>query len=254
MVPESINKDWQHRTRLLVGDEGMERLRRASVAVIGLGGVGGYAVEALARAGVGRLLLVDCDTVDPTNINRQIIALDATVGMRKTDATRNRVAAIHPGATVETRDLFVEEAALEQLTLDQTWHVIDAIDMLDAKVALLRYLHGRAIPCVSSMGAGLRLDPSRVQVADVSKTRGCPLARQVRQRLRGTGIHKGILCVFSDEPPLRAIEVEADCLRQKSRSSAACKAPVGSISYLPALFGLTAAGTIINAILKGTLP
>lgn len=253
MTPEYINKDWKHRTRLLVGDEGVERLRDASVAVIGLGGVGGYALEALARSGVGRLLLVDCDDVDVTNGNRQILALHHTLGRRKIDVARERIAAICSETVTETLNLFVREDALQELKLDVRWHVIDAIDTLDSKVALLRHLYEAAIPCVSSMGAGQRLDPSRVRVADIGRTQGCPLARLVRQRLRRLGIDKGIACVFSDEPPLSRGEAENVPVREES-CSATNKAPVGSISYLPALFGLTAAGVIINAILKGEKP
>ncbi|HOC69487.1 MAG TPA: tRNA threonylcarbamoyladenosine dehydratase [Candidatus Hydrogenedentes bacterium] len=239
----SEHTDWQHRTRLLVGDSGIERLCTASVAIIGLGGVGGYAVEAVARAGVGRLLLIDGDVVETTNLNRQVLALNTTLGQNKTDTARERIAAIHPGTTVETLSVRIGEHSLSTLGIDAGWHVIDAIDDLDAKVALLRYLYQRGIPGVASMGAGQRLDPTRVQVADISATRGCPLARRVRQRLRQNGIARGIPCVFSDEPPVRPCAVE------EPNNNAL----IGSISYLPALFGMMAAGVVINHILKGAV-
>ncbi len=236
------NTDWLQRTRLLVGDVGIERLREASVAIIGLGGVGGYAMEAIARAGVGRLLLVDCDVVDTTNLNRQILALGRSLGQRKTDVARERIAAIHSGTVVETFPLRVSETTLADLGLNKGWHVIDAIDDLNAKVALLRYLYQRGIFCVASMGAGQRLDPTRVRIADIGATRGCPLARLVRQRLRRQGIEKGIPCVFSDEPP-------TPFPAGKERNDIPV---VGSISYLPALFGMMAAGLVITTILKGS--
>lgn len=242
MTCEPEHTDWQHRTRLLVGEAGVERLRGASVAIIGLGGVGGYAAEALARAGVGRLRLVDCDTVETTNLNRQVLAVTDTLGQLKTDAARERIAAICPDICVETLPIRVGEHPLADLELDGSWRVVDAIDGLEAKVALLDYVYRQGIPCVASMGAGLRLDPTRVQVADISATRGCPLARLVRRRLRQQGIDRGIPCVFSDEPPIRP----------PAGAQTNGAAPVGSISYLPALFGMMAAGVVINAILKGT--
>ena len=239
MMHDPEYMDWLHRTRLLVGDTGIERLRNASVAIIGLGGVGGYAAEAVARAGVGRLLLVDCDVVDSTNLNRQILALGNTVGQRKTDVARERIAAIHSGTTVETLSIRVSEMTLSDLGLKTGWHVIDAIDDLDGKVALLRYLYRQGISCVASMGAGQRLDPTRVRIADIGAT---PAAwRGLYDSSCGDGALKGIACVFSDEPP-----APFPTVRERNGSPA-----VGSISYLPALFGMMAAGHIITTILKG---
>ena len=233
--------DFLHRTRLLLGDAGIDRLHHARVAVIGLGGVGAYAAEAVARAGVGHLLLVDADTVDATNINRQLYALQNTVGRAKVEVARERIAQINPAASVDVRSLFVEESNLDTLQLDARWHVIDAIDTMTSKIALLRHLHDTGIPCVSSMGAARRLDPTRIHLADIAQTRGCPLAREVRRQLRQHGIRSGIPCVFSDEPPL---PVAKEPVRDKITG----KAPVGSIAHLPGIFGLTAAAQIINRI------
>ncbi len=236
-----MNNDQFHRTRLLLGDAAVDRLRRAAVAVIGLGGVGSYAAEALARAGVGRLLLVDADTVDVTNINRQLYALHTTVGRDKADVARERIAQINPAAQVDARPLFVDADTINTLPLDDSWHVVDAIDTVHAKTCLLQQLHGQGIPCVSSMGAARRCDPTRIQSADIAHTRGCPLAREVRRILRQDGITSGILCVFSDEPPLPTPPHDEN-------TPCGGKAPVGSIAHLPGLFGLTAAGHIINSI------
>lgn len=253
MTAEHTDTHWLHRTRLLVGDAGLERLRHASVAVIGLGGVGGYAAEAVARAGVGNLLLVDAGEVDETNLNRQILALTSTLGRRKVDVARERVNAIHPGAAVRALDLFIEEKTLPLLGIDRGWLVIDAIDTLDSKTALLRYLHLNGIACVASMGAGQRLDPARVRVADISETHGCPLARLVRKHLKEAGIERGIPCVFSAEPPLRP-GLDGSPPPKTAEGQKKSRQPIGSVSYVPALFGLTAAGVIINAIVKGPDP
>ena len=251
MTAEHTDTYWLHRTRLLVGDAGLERLRCASVAVIGLGGVGGHAAEAVARAGVGNLLLVDAGVVDETNLNRQVLALRTTLGRKKAEVARERVTAIREDVSVRALDMFVEEQTLAGLGLDQRWLVIDAIDTLESKTALLCYLHRNGIPCVASMGAGQRLDPTRIRVADISETHGCPLARQIRRRLKDAGIDRGIPCVFSEEPPLRP-EQESYCPEESAENGKKSRKPIGSISYVPALFGLTAAGIIINTIVKGS--
>jgi len=253
MTAEYTDMNWLHRTRLLVGDAGLERLRCASVAVIGLGGVGGHAAEAVARAGVGNLLLVDAGVVDETNLNRQVLALRTTLGRKKAEVALERMNAIRGEMSVRALDMFVEERTLPDLGLDPHWLVIDAIDTLESKTALLCYLHRNGISCVASMGAGQRLDPTRVRVADISATHGCPLARQVRKRLKDAGIERGIPCVFSEEPPLRP-EREPSPPLKTAENEKKSRLPIGSISYVPALFGLTAAGVVINAILKGSDP
>ena len=225
--------DLFERTRLLVGEEGIERLANASVAVFGLGGVGGYALEALARAGAGRLFVVDADVVDATNLNRQILALEGTVGRAKVDVARERVQGINPAATVVAVREFLTPGNIETHVPDGLQYAIDAIDDVPAKVHLLATLHARGVHTVSCMGAALRLDPNGIRVADIGKTSGCPLARTIRQRLRKRGIDSGIVCVYSDAPP---------------RAPAPGLA-LGSISYVPGIVGLTAAGVVISQIL-----
>ena len=234
------------RTRLLIGDAGIEVLSNARVAVIGLGGVGGYALEALARAGVGRLFLVDGDTVDVTNMNRQILALDNTVGTPKVDAARERVLAINPDARVETVQVFLSPENIDTLLPDDLGYAIDAIDTVDAKVYLIRALFRRNVRFVTCLGSANKLDPAGIQVADISRTRYCPLARLVRQRLRQCGIYEGVRCVYSEENLARTSELEQDGDRRKRIN--------GTISYMPGLMGLTAAGVIINDILADLQP
>ncbi|MBN2309551.1 MAG: tRNA threonylcarbamoyladenosine dehydratase [Candidatus Hydrogenedentes bacterium] len=221
------------RTRLLVGDEGMERLAGATVAIFGLGGVGSYALEAVARAGVGRLILVDADVVESSNINRQLIALENTVGRPKVEVARERVGQINPDARVEAVREFIGPENADRLLGEFHGYAIDAIDSVESKVHLLVALRARAAALVSCMGAGNRCALAPVRVGDISRTTGCPLARQVRQRLRRLGVSTGIRCAYFAEPP----------------APAAARGPQPSISYVPGMLGLTAAGLIVNDIL-----
>jgi tRNA A37 threonylcarbamoyladenosine dehydratase len=229
------------RTRLLVGEDGLSRLRQARVAVFGLGGVGGYALEALARAGVGYLVLVDSDVVEATNLNRQVLALYSTLGLPKVEVGREHVRQINPGAITEIHriELTPENvAAAVPKTFD---YAVDAIDSVGAKVALLALLHGRGVRLVSCMGTASKLDPTAIRVADIGETKGCPLARVVRQGLRKAGIEEGIRCVFSEENLGQASEPDEEDGSRRYR---------GTISYLPGLAGLTAAGLIIKDIVS----
>lgn len=187
------------RTRQLLGEEGFHCIQRSRVTVIGLGAVGGYALEGLARAGVGRLRLIDFDTIELSNINRQILALESTLGHPKAEAAQARVRAINPDCQVEAQQVFADEQTLVEL-LDPTPDIIvDAIDSLNPKIQLLQAAHNHRIPIVSSMGAALRTDATKVQVGDIAESRGCPLAKRVRKRLRRIGIETGIRCVYSTE-------------------------------------------------------
>ena len=228
------------RTRLLVGEDGLRRLRQARVAVFGLGGVGGYALEALARASVGYLVLVDSDAVEATNLNRQVLALHSTLGLPKVEVGRERARQINPGGITEVYrvELTPENvAAVVPKTFD---YAIDAIDTVGAKVALLTLLHSRGIRLVSCMGTASKLDPTAIRVGDISETKGCPLARMVRQGLRKAGIEQGIRCVFSEENLGQVSEPDEENGGRRYR---------GTISYVPGLAGLTAAGLIIKDIL-----
>lgn len=231
------------RTHILLTPDEQARLAAAHVFVAGLGGVGSYCAEALARAGVGRLTLVDHDVVAPSNINRQLPALLSTVGKSKAELMAARIQDIHPGcALVILREFLVPETLETQIPPDVDF-LIDCIDSLNCKVALVASGVARGLPVASSMGAGNKLDPTRIRVADISQTRVCPLAAVMRKRLRKRGIARGVLTVFSDEPgraPLPPQPVEG---RGRAR------AVNGTISYMPPLFGLTLAGAVIQRLI-----
>ena len=184
----------------LIGEEKVVRLNDAFVVVVGLGAVGGYALEALARSGVGHFRLIDFDTIGITNINRQLLATDSSIGRKKVEVARERVLDINPEAIIEALDIFAHEDTLETIFADNPDLVIDAIDSLAPKLALLEGAWKRHVPIISSMGAALRRDPSLIQVGDLMDTFGCPLAKQVRTKLRRRGVDRGILTVFSSEP------------------------------------------------------
>jgi tRNA A37 threonylcarbamoyladenosine dehydratase len=229
------------RTEMLFGSDAMGRLRNAHVAVVGLGGVGSYAVEALARAGIGHLRLVDFDNVKESNINRQLYALGSTVGRKKIEIARERVMEINPDCAVETLPVFADNdtaAAILQKPLDV---VVDAIDSVGPKVRFLAASVASGVFVISSMGAATRSDPAAVRVADISETRICPLARYIRTRLRTRGVTGGIRCVYSVEPVTEAGgELPEEPVDQTVERGRARK-PLGSFSCLPGIFGLTAA-------------
>lgn len=237
-----------NRTAMLVGTAGIERLRLARVAIFGLGGVGAYAAEALARASVGHLLLVDRDTVQPSNLNRQLPATVETIGSPKAAVVAERLRLINPQLDIDARHDEMRVGNIESFLGGSNYdYVVDAVDMVVSKVALLVYCRHHDIPVISSMGAARRLDPSRIKVADIARTRDCPLARDVRKRLRKLGVSKGIQVVYSDEAPLLPSEVPAVV----EGGAAAGRGPVsGSISYMPGLFGLTCAAVVVRHLLS----
>lgn len=187
------------RTRRLLGDSRFARLQTRTVTVVGLGAVGGYVVEGLARAGIRRLTLVDFDTIQPSNINRQLLALESTLGILKTEAAKKRVLDINPNCTVNALPLFTAEETLDRILDPEPDLLIDAIDSLNPKVQLLATSYQREIPTISSMGAALRTDPLRIRTGDIFSTTNCPLAKHVRKRLRRRGVGRGIHCVYSTE-------------------------------------------------------
>lgn len=231
------------RTELLVRSEGLARLRQAHVLVVGLGGVGGYAAEMLCRAGVGRMTIVDGDTVSESNINRQLVALHSTVGQPKAALFAARLRDINPELELTVLDEYLrDERLVEVLEAERYTGVVDAIDTLSPKVFLLYHCHRLGLPVVSAMGSGGRMDGSRVQTADISRSYGCPLAAVVRKRLRRMGVEDGIRVVFSDEAVPEYAMVEE--IGENKRTT------LGTISYMPALFGCRLAEEMIKNVLS----
>ncbi|MBR3488032.1 MAG: tRNA threonylcarbamoyladenosine dehydratase [Bacteroidales bacterium] len=235
--------DFYSRTHLLLQDEGLSQLREAHVLVVGLGGVGGYAAEQLCRAGVGKLTLVDGDVVTPSNLNRQLIALRSTVGQPKAELFRQRFIDINPDCKVTALQEFLrDERTVELLQSEHFDCVVDCIDTLSPKVFLLYHAHSLGIPIVSSMGSGGKLDPSQVHVSDIAKSHTCPLAAMVRKRLHHMGVYSGIRVVFSSEkiPPHAMVEDPSDNHLTT----------IGTISYMPPLFGCIIASEVIKTLLN----
>lgn len=241
---------WHARTEQLLGPEAYGKLTSATVAVFGLGGVGAYAVEALARAGVGHLRLIDYDVVNPTNLNRQLLATRSALGQPKVEVATHRVLDINPECQVDPRRIFINEESIPMLLEGPLDVVIDAIDSVNCKVNLLMAATSQGLAVVSSMGAGGRTDGSQVFVGDISESRNCPLARIIRQRIHRRGLHTGVRCVYSIETARNTLPhdpVDVDIHDGPGRK----RTPLGTISYMPALFGLRAAEETIRLILEG---
>jgi len=229
---------WQERTRLLLDPEQMDRLRDAHIAVIGLGGVGAYAAEMLARACVGSLLILDSDNVSLSNRNRQLLALESTTGRPKTEVMAERLRDVNPDISLTIINDYLTPENVEQLlSVHRIDFLVDAIDTLSPKIALIRYCMSQKIPLVSSMGAGAKFDMTKVKIADISKSFNCPFAYIIRKKLRKEGISKGFKVVFSEELPDREAIIPVEETNKKSQ--------VGTISYLPAAFGLACAQTAV---------
>ncbi|MCP4641945.1 MAG: tRNA threonylcarbamoyladenosine dehydratase [bacterium] len=239
---------WLDRTRELVGDDGIRALQAAHVTVMGLGGVGSFAAEAIARAGIGHITVVDADAVKTSNLNRQLYALKDTLGRPKAEVALERISGINPDATVTAHAEFVGPEDIETVVGRDTPFVIDAIDSLNPKVNLLRHLCGSEARFVSCMGAGRRMDPLGVAVDDIADTQGCPLAKRVRRRLRRVGVESGVRCVYFPEPgpPIPYLEPSENPLDRGRR-----RVVQASNSFVPGIVGLTAAGIIINDIVAG---
>jgi tRNA A37 threonylcarbamoyladenosine dehydratase len=236
------NPIWE-RTSIIVGHGGQVRLQAARILLAGLGGVGSFAAEAFARAGIGQLTLADFDLVAPSNLNRQLVALRSTIGRKKIDVMAERIADINPACRLTLLDRFLHADEADDLLAPGFHFVVDAIDSLNSKLALLESAVERQIPTASSMGAGGRTDPSRVRVGDLMDTDVCPLAREVRRRLRRRGVGRGILAVWSDETP-------APPLVPEPTSRGRPRAVNGTVSYMPALFGMVLAGVVIRRLLN----
>ena len=229
------------RTQLLLGAEAMEKLHNSRVAVFGIGGVGGYTVEALARSGVGALDLIDDDKVCLTNLNRQIIATRKTVGKFKVDVAEERVHDIDPDIKVTTYKTFFGPETQDSFDFSQFDYVVDAIDTLSPKLALIAASLERGLPLVSSMGAGAKTDPTRLEIEDISRTHHCPLAHMLRKRLHKAGVRSGFKAVFSAEPVREGATILCEEQNKKSNT--------GTISYLPALFGIGCASVVVRGVI-----
>lgn len=223
------------RTALIIGERGLEILANAKVAVFGLGGVGGAACEALARSGIGTLVLVDHDVVDITNLNRQIVALESTIGQAKVDVMAARIREINPRCRVLTYQAFYDGERSAEFLHSDLDYVVDAIDSVNSKVELICQCVRRGIPIVSAMGAGNKLDPTQLRVADISETHTCPLAKAVRLGLRKQGITRGVQVVFSTERPQRLVPGRTP----------------GSTAFVPPAAGLILASVVVRKLLEG---
>lgn len=239
-----MQSEWLQRTELLVKEEGIERLQSANILIVGLGGVGSFAAEFLVRSGIGNLTIVDGDTVDITNINRQLPALNSTIGKNKTDVVAERILDINPEINLNKINEFLEPERMEEiLTQEKFDYVLDCIDSLSPKLALIITCKRKKIKLVSAMGAGGKTDPSKVMVRDISKTNNCFLAKQIRKKLKKEQIHKGFRCVFSTE-------IQDENSLKMTDGSNYKKSFYGTISYMPAIFGLYAAAEVIRFLLK----
>lgn len=228
------------RTEMLIGKDAMATLCNSSVAVFGVGGVGGYTVEALIRSGIGNITLIDNDTVSRSNINRQIIALDSTVGMLKTEAAKKRIQEINPECKVNILNLFILPESIGEIDFTQYDYVVDAIDTVSGKIAIIEKCNELNIPIISSMGTGNKLNPTELEVSDIYKTSVCPLARVMRTELKKRGI-KNLKVVYSKEQPITPFVSEAN---EKGK-------PIpGSISFVPSVAGFIIASEVIKDLIK----
>ncbi|MDL2255055.1 tRNA threonylcarbamoyladenosine dehydratase [Parabacteroides sp. OttesenSCG-928-K15] len=235
-----MSYSWNNRTELLLGAEGMEHLAGSHVLVVGLGGVGAYAAELICRAGVGTMTIVDADVVQESNINRQLPALHSTLGQTKAEVVGARLTDINPRLKLTILHEFLRDERTEELLLSTPFdYIVDAIDSLSPKVYLLHFAVKHDIPIVSSMGAGAKVDPAQVKLADISKSHNCTLAKMVRKRLHRLGVRRGIPVVFSTEMvnPEAVIEVEDEACK---------KTTTGTVSYMPAIFGCFLASHVIR--------
>lgn len=237
-----MSYNWNTRTELLFGAERMEHLAHSHVLVVGLGGVGAYAAEQICRAGIGHMTIVDADTVNASNINRQLPALHSTLGRPKAEVVAARLLDINPRLKLTVLNEFLRDDRTDELLASTRFDfIVDAIDSLSPKVYLLYHAQQRGIRIVSSMGAGAKIDPAQVKIADISKTCSCALAKAVRKRLRGLGVNSGIPVVFSTEMANADAVIEIDN-EQCKRSTA------GTVSYMPAIFGCYLASYVINEL------
>jgi len=236
--------NWLERTELIIKKTGLEKLQNSNILIVGMGGVGSFATEFIARAGIGNLTIVDGDCVDITNINRQLVALNSNVGENKVDIMSRRILDINPNINLKLIKEFLHPESMENIIKEEKFdYIVDCIDSLSPKLSLIKASKKYKIKIISCMGAGGKLDPSKVLVRDISKTRNCYLAKQVRKRLKKEGIHKGFRCVFSTE-------LQDENSLKMTDGSNFKKSFYGTISYIPAIFGLYAASEVIRYLIK----
>ena len=239
--------DWLSRTRLLLGDESLNKLRSSNVLIVGLGGVGSWAAELICRAGVGKMTIIDGDKVSATNRNRQLPALKSTEGSFKVDIMASRLRDINPDLDLTTVIEFIKHERIEEILSEPFDYVVDAIDTLTPKVFLIYHSVTKKYRIVSSMGAGGRIAPEKISVCDLSETTDCPLARILRKKLHRLGVGEGVTAVYSPEPVDKARILPAEGERNKA-------SVVGTISYMPAAFGIMCASVVISGLLDGLSP
>ena len=232
-------REEEHRTAILLGEDALEKLHRAHVAVFGIGGVGGHTVEALARAGIGNLTLIDRDTVSLSNLNRQIIALHSTVGLPKVEVMKERILDINPDCEINAYNVFYLPENAEDYDLSKYDYIADAVDTVSAKLEIATRAYKLGIPVISAMGAGNKTDPTRFEVADINDTSVCPLARVMRRELKARGVKK-YKVVYSKEEPRKSGVTDPEN----------GKAIPGSLSFVPSAMGLIMAGEIIKDLIK----
>lgn len=237
-----MNNNWLERTSLLLGEHKLQLLQQANILIVGLGGVGAYAAEMIARAGVSRMTIADADTVSESNINRQLIALHSTIGRQKAELVAERLRDINPDIELTIVNRFIKDDETDTLLdSDKFDYIVDAIDTLSPKLALIKGALDRNIPLVSSMGAGAKTDPTKMEICDIAKTHHCPLAHMLRKRLHKIGIRSGFQAVFSPEPVHEGAMIL--CNEQNKKSN------TGTISYIPALFGIGCASVVIRDLI-----
>ena len=249
-----MKKDFKMRTGLIVGEDGLDKLKNANVIVFGVGGVGSFACEAIVRAGVGNITIVDFDDVDITNINRQIPALHSTVGRLKVDVMKERILEINPDAKVETHKCFFLPENADEFPFEDYDYIVDAVDTVTAKISLVMKAKEKNIPIISCMGAGNKLDASQFKVADIYKTKVCPLAKVMRRELKKRGVKK-LKVVYSEEQPTRPIEdmsiscrTNCICPPGAAHKCTERRDIPGSLAFVPSVAGLIIAGEVVQDI------
>jgi tRNA threonylcarbamoyladenosine dehydratase len=244
MILDIMSKEnWQERTELLIGKESIEKLKNAHVLIVGLGGVGAYAAESLCRAGIGELTIVDGDTLHPSNKNRQLAALESTMGKPKAEVMGARLKDINPKVKLHIVQDFIKDDKMIEI-LDKPYdYVVDAIDTLSPKVYLIFHSLQKKLKIVSSLGSGARLDPTKIRITDLSKSYNCRLGFILRKRLRKLGVHKGFKVVFSED---KAVD-EAVIVDEPGENK---KSTVGTISYMPPIYGCMCASVVIRELIK----